>query len=171
MVQASAATATSWDDSPITLSNLQETFTGIDTDGVMALGGGSSMDIDEMMELFTRSDAWTKTQEPAVAVADDSSNESPAHNSDQERAASSDTSKSDEMFVNIETEDIDIPMDESWTLPELAAEEKIDDDLDGWITFDELKMSSDDDGDADFFKEIDWDKLIAEEAQEQGQRN
>ena len=162
-----------WDSSPINLSSLQETFNDINMDGVMALDPG--IDIDNLMDLYMQSDAWTKTQPEVTAVpADDSSNEShksPAQNSDGVRARQlsqdSDTSKSgDETFVKIGDMDVKMmDMDESWELPELGGEDKqFDDTDDGWmnvgigdITFDELNMSEDD-GEA--WKEIDWDRFL-----------
>ena len=160
-----------WDSSPINLSSLQETFNDINMDGVMALDPG--MDIDNLMDLYMQSDAWTKTQpEVNLVPADDSSNDSnksPAQNSDGGRARQpsqdSDTSKSgDEMFVKIDDMDIKMTnMDDSWELPELGGEDKQFDDVDdGWmnvgdITFDELNMSEDD---GEPWKDIDWDKML-----------
>jgi hypothetical protein len=154
-----------WDSSPITLSSLQETFTDINMDGVMALDPG--MDIDNLMDLYMQSDAWTKTQPDVNAVPlDDSSNESPLQNSEGGRARQasldSDTSKSgDEAFVKIG--DIDIKMvdvDDSWTLPELVGQDKafdVDEDEWGNITIDELNMSEDE---GETWKDIDWDKVL-----------
>ena len=138
-------------------------------DGVMALDPG--MDIENLMDLYMQSDAWTKTQ-PEVnpaPVDDSSSNESPKQNSEGERARQasldSDTSKSgDEMFVKIDDIDMKmVDMDESWMLPELGGQDKaFDADDDEWmnvgeINFDELNMSEDD-GEA--WKDIDWDKVL-----------
>ena len=169
---------TVWDSSPINLTSLQNTFNDINVGGVMALDPG--MDIDNLMDLYMQSDAWTKTQ-PDVnpTPADDSSNESnksPVLDSGGGRARQlsqdSDISKSgDETFVKIDDidvkmDDIDVKMmDQSWELPELGGEDKpFDDSDDGWmnvgigdITFDELNMSEDD-GEA--WKDIDWDKVL-----------
>ncbi len=174
--KSAVAETSLWDESPITLSHLQETFGDINMDSVMAFEGGSGMDIDAMMDLYMRSDAWTKTQpEVNKLPADDSSNESPTQNSEQDGPAgrvpsNSDTSKSgDDMFVNIEgIEGIDggdFKMEDSWLLPELPAENKPFDADEEWmnvgdITFDELNMT-DFDAEGEPWKEIDWDKAFA----------
>jgi hypothetical protein len=143
-----------WESSPIPVSSLQETFNDINMDGVMALDPG--MDIDNLMGLYLQSDIWTKPQPEINGLPpDDSSNESPAQNSEGGRARlrslDSDTSKSgDETFVKID--DIDTKMtdvDDSWTLPELFGQDEafLDDDDDwGNITIDDLNMSEDEGG-------------------------
>ena len=171
--KSAVANTSMWDESPITLSNLRDTFGGINMDGVMAFEGGAGMDIDAMMDLYMQSDAWTKTQpEVNKLPADDSSNESPAQNSEQDGPAgrvsnNSDTSKSgDENFVNIEDIDGgDFKMDDSWLLPELPAEDKPFDADEEWMnigdmTFDELNMT-DFDAEGEPWKDIDWEKAFA----------
>jgi hypothetical protein len=167
-MKADSPATSIWDSSQINPSSLQETFNDINMDGVMALDPG--MDIENLMDLYMQSGAWTKTQpEVNPAPADDSSsNESPKQNSEGERvrqaSLDSDTSKSgDEMFVKINDIDIKmVDMDESWMLPELGGQDKaFDADDDEWmnvgeINFDELNMSEDD-GEA--WKDIDWNKV------------
>jgi hypothetical protein len=159
--------ASLWESSPIPLASLQETFNDINMDSVMALDPG--MDIDNLMGLYLQSNIWTKPQPDVNGIPpDDSSNESPAQNSDDGRARQpsldSDASKSgDETFVKID--DIDMKMvdvDDSWSLPELVGHDNVflEDDEWGNITFDELNMSEDE-GEA--WKDVDWDKLLQAE--------
>jgi Mediator complex subunit 15 len=155
-----------WDSSPINLSSLQETFNDINMDGVMALDPG--LDIENLMDMYMQSDVWSKTRPELNAVpADDSSNESPAQNSEGDGARQpshdSDTSKSaGETFVKVDDIDILMPdVDESWMLPELAGQDKaFDADDDEWmyvqdVTFDQLNMSEDE---GEPWKDIDWEK-------------
>ena len=164
-----------WDGSPMTLDTLQGTFNDITMDGGMDFEGGSGMDIDQLMDVYMQSEAWTKTQ-PEINPAEDSSNESPAQNSEKSvpAANSSETSKSDEVFVNVSDLDMgDFKMDDTWVLPELGdlgmleeGTEKPVDELEEWlnvgdVTFDDLNVSWE--GEAEPWREINWDKEFAEQ--------
>lgn len=164
-----------WDDCPVTLLNLQDTFGDINMDGIMPYEGGADTGLDSMMELYMQSDAWTKTQPQINKLpSDDSSNKSPAENSEQDGLAAqvsndSDTSKSgDEFFVDLTgVGNGDVKMDDSWELPDLPglpAQDKPFDADEEWInigdiTFDETKMS-DQSFEGEPWRDIDWEKEL-----------
>jgi Mediator complex subunit 15 len=165
-----------WDQTNVTLSDLRNTFGDltnvrprISLTHYDPLSAGN--DVTEFMDEFMESDAWTKMQETAVNIdsASSKATESPAQHSDRGQG-SSDISKGDDVFIKIGTEDTELA--ESWALPELRLEPESGadgmDEADDWLEMDfqDAARTGDVDVAVDMdveWKEVDWDKLLAEQ--------
>ena len=180
----------SWNESPVSLSALQNTFgefktePGFDDSQEWVAGFPMEMDMDDMMSAFVESDAWTKIQEPKTqdsSAASDQTKPSPAQNSD------SDISKSDDLYIKI---DPHVPLGEDWNWEDLIASDGEDvemvnaNDAKGveGVIFDDFDLKELDNlgVEEDSWKEIDWEKVMAqheaekakeaEEARKRGKR-
>ncbi|KAL9618034.1 MAG: hypothetical protein Q9160_007223 [Pyrenula sp. 1 TL-2023] len=153
-----------WNDSPLSLGALQETFGDFNMDSNFSNDTSldnnfeNEMSVDDMMEAYISTEAWTKIQEPKNTPdgSSDQTRSSPAENSD---AHNSDISKGDDLFINI---DPNVPLTDTWLNFDVNGDDiqlNQEDSPPIFTDFELDKLNVDEEHD---WKDINWDVVVAE---------